>query len=87
MPGVTLLPRAAKQLDRLPKPIKVRMIKLLVRLESWPEVSGVKPLSGRLSGHYRLRTGDYRLQFRVEAGRVLVEQVGHRDGFYERENE
>lgn len=83
MPDVTLTCDAATQLGELPKPIKARMVELLVRLAKWPEVSGAKPLSGNLSGHYRLRTGDYRLQFRVEGGHVLVEQIGHRDGFYE----
>ena len=82
MPNVTLEYLAAKQLDDLPKPIKARMIELLSRLADWPEVSGAKPLSGRLAGKYRLRTGDYRLQFRIEAASVVVEQVGHRDGFY-----
>ena len=82
MPNVTLEYDAAKQLGDLPKPIKSRMIELLARLAEWPNVSGAKPLSGNLAGHYRLRTGDYRMQFRVDAGRVIVEQVGHRDGFY-----
>jgi mRNA-degrading endonuclease RelE of RelBE toxin-antitoxin system len=54
-----------------------------VRLADWPQVSGARPLTGNLAGHYRLRTGDYRLQFRIEAGQVWVEQVGHRDGFYD----
>jgi mRNA-degrading endonuclease RelE of RelBE toxin-antitoxin system len=49
----------------------------------WPTVSGAKPLTGKLAGHYRIRTGDYRLQFRVEGERVIVEKVGHRDRFYE----
>jgi mRNA-degrading endonuclease RelE of RelBE toxin-antitoxin system len=83
MANVTLLYDAAMQLAELPKPIKSRMVELLVRLADWPDVSGAKPLSGRLTGHYRLRTGDYRLQFRVESNAVLVEQVGHRDGFYD----
>lgn len=83
MPNVTLLYDAAMQLGDLPKPIKARMVELMVRLADWPEVSGAKPLSGKLAGHYRLRTGDYRLQFRIERGQVLIEQVGHRDGFYE----
>ncbi len=82
MPNVVLLYDAAIQLGDLPKPIKGRMVELLVRLAEWPEVSGAKPLSGKLAGHYRLRTGDYRLQFRIEAGEVRVEQIGHRDGFY-----
>lgn len=83
---MTLLYDAAMQLGDLPKPIKARMVALLVRLANWPEVSGAKPLSGNLAGHYRLRTGDYRLQFRIEGGQVLVEQIGHRDGFYDGED-
>lgn len=83
MPNVTLLYDAAMQLGELPKPIKARMVEILVRLAKWPEVSGAKPLSGKLAGHYRIRTGDYRLQFRIEAGQIWVEQIGHRDGFYE----
>lgn len=81
--GVFLTPPAAKQLDGLPKPIKARMVGLLARLADWPEVSGAKPLTGKLAGRYRLRTGDYRLQFRMEQRQVWVEQIGHRDGFYD----
>jgi mRNA-degrading endonuclease RelE of RelBE toxin-antitoxin system len=83
MPNVTLVYDAATQLGDLPKPIKARMVELLVRLADWPDVSGAKALSGNLAGHYRLRTGDYRLQFRIERGQVWVEQIGHRDGFYD----
>jgi mRNA-degrading endonuclease RelE of RelBE toxin-antitoxin system len=83
MPNVTLEFAAAKQLGELPKPIKARMVELLSRLAEWPNVSGAKPLSGRLAGKYRLRTGDYRLQFRLEQETIVVEQVGHRDGFYD----
>ncbi len=83
MPNVTLEEDAANQLGELPKPVKSRMVELLVRLADWPNVSGAKPLRGKLVGHYRLRTGDYRLQFRIVAEQVVVERVGHRDGFYE----
>jgi len=74
---------ARKQLDRLPLAIKGRVLRLVERLGQWPEVSGAKPLSGQLAGHYRMRTGDYRLQFRIEAGEVVIEKIGHRDRFYE----
>ena len=83
MPSVTLEYVAAKQLGKLPKPIKSRMIELIARLADWPQVSGAKPLTGKLAGHFRLRTGDYRMQFRVVSGTVVIEQVGHRDGFYD----
>lgn len=83
MPNVMLEQDAAKELGALPKLIKSRMVELLARLADWPNVSGAKALSGKLAGRYRLRTGDYRLQFRIEMKQVVVERVGHRDGFYD----
>lgn len=83
MAKVTLTPTAIGQLEELGNPIHARIIKLLVRLESWPDVSGAKSLSGDLAGRYRLRTGDYRLQFILDSGDVVVEKIGHRDRFYE----
>ena len=59
------------------------MYGLLERLEKWPNVSGTKPLRGNLAGRYRLRTGDFRMQFQVVNNIVIIEQIGHRDGFYE----
>ena len=75
---------ALEQLDRLPADIVARMEKLFERLKKWPQISGAKSLSGPLAGHWRLRTGDYRLQFRVEQETVIVEKIGHRAKFYER---
>ena len=83
MAAVVTTPEALEQLDRLPPEIVARVGKLYERLERWPHVSGAKPLSGRLAGHWRLRTGDYRLQFRVEKQTVVVEKIGHRAKFYE----
>ncbi|MGD0654159.1 MAG: type II toxin-antitoxin system RelE/ParE family toxin [Thermoguttaceae bacterium] len=74
---------AAEQYDHLPARIKSRIITIIERLERWPEVSGAKQLRGNRAGHYRIRTGDYRLQFYVKGTEVIIERVGHRDGFYE----
>lgn len=74
---------AARGFDRLPLVVKVRVLRCFERLASWPTLSGVKALGGPLAGHYRLRTGDYRVQFRVESEAVIVERIGHRDGFYD----
>lgn len=82
MPRVTFEEAAAKSLDALPKPIKARLIDIVVRLANWPQVSGAKALTGDLAGRWRIRTGDYRVQFRQEADEVIIEQIGHRDGFY-----
>jgi mRNA-degrading endonuclease RelE of RelBE toxin-antitoxin system len=83
MAHVTYEADAAEQLVELPTVIKQRMLKIIERLADWPDVSGAKPLRGDLAGHYRVRTGDYRLQFRVVGDEVIVEHIGHRDGFYE----
>ena len=82
MADVILTSSAAKELDELPKVIHLRVLKLLERLKSWPKVSGAKALTGNLAGRYRLRTGDYRVQFRVDKGNPVVEKIAHRDGFY-----
>ena len=75
MATVELTPEAAWQFDRMPLPIRARVNRLRERLARWPEVSGVKALSGNLAGHYRLRTGDYRLRFRVEGDKVIVDKI------------
>jgi mRNA-degrading endonuclease RelE of RelBE toxin-antitoxin system len=107
MVTVTLTREAREQLSELPRPIALRMDKLLTRLSQWPDVSGVRHLRGDLAGKCRLRTGDYRLQIQVHETKktikekqtvqgkeviaereitdyaVVVEKIGHRDGFYE----
>jgi len=95
MAVVMVLPDALAQLDELPDKIVARVTRILERLRNWPDVSGAKPLRGELAGRWRLRTGDYRVQFYVERGKpaqgeqpaepdtVVVEKIGHRDGFYD----
>src|SRR5262249_1661007 len=98
MVTVTLTSEAREQLAELPRTIALRGEKLWTRLSRWPDVSGVKHLRGDHAGKCRLRTGDYRVQFFVretkKAARkgnggepvdhvVVVEKIGHRDGFYE----
>ena len=83
MAAVTMTADAAEEFARLPVRIKARVQSIFARLEKWPVISGAKPLRGSLAGHYRIRTGDYRVQFHIDGDEVVVERVGHRDGFYE----
>jgi len=85
MGSVTVIvsPEALRQADKLPRMIQGRVVGIVQRLANWPDVSGAKPLRHDLTGHYRIRTGDYRVQFRVEGQKIIVEKLGHRDGFYE----
>lgn len=84
---VQITPDAASQIEELPYDIQVRVAGIVGRLGAWPDVSGAKPLRGALKGQFRIRTGDYRVQFSVErSGRslmVVIRNVGHRDGFYD----
>ena len=83
MATVVLTPEAQQQAVDLPKPVRARLYRLLERLSKWPQVSGARPLRGELTGRYRLRTGDYRIQFHVTGEVVTVEKIGHRDQFYD----
>jgi mRNA interferase RelE/StbE len=83
MVTVRITPKALRQAEALNEPLLTRVMQLVERLKKWPEVSGVKPLSGKLAGYYRLRTGDYRVQFRVEIDTIIIEKIGHRDRFYD----
>jgi mRNA interferase RelE/StbE len=83
MATVELTPKAAEEVERLPKMIHDRVLRLMARLEKWPQVSGIKALSGNLAGSYRLRTGDYRVRFRVRGENIIVDKIGHRREFYE----
>lgn len=79
---VEITPEALRQAQDLNEPIYSRVMAIVERLKNWPAVSGAKPLRHSLIGHYRMRTGDYRVQFRIDGQRIIVEQIGHRDGFY-----
>ncbi len=83
MAKVVLTPEAREQVDRLPAIIHLRVLRVLERLAHWPRVSGAKPLRGKLAGHFRVRTGDYRVQFFPQKDLVTVTKIGHRDGFYD----
>jgi mRNA-degrading endonuclease RelE of RelBE toxin-antitoxin system len=67
----------------LPLTIRVRVQGIFERLTNWPNVSGARSLRGDLAGQYRVRTGDYRIQFTPRGDDVVVTKIGHRDGFYD----
>lgn len=83
MAKVVLSHVAREQLEDLPPGIHLRVLKVLERLANWPQISGAKPLRGELAGQFRVRTGDYRVQFEVASGTIRVVKIGHRDGFYD----
>ena len=80
---VVMTLEAAKQAAALPRVIKGRVMAIVEKLRSWPAVSGAKPLRGELVGHYRIRTGDYRIVFTVKDNVVII-KVAHRRDVYEK---
>ena len=80
---VEITPDALDAFRALPGVIQMRVKKVLDRLRRWPAVSGAKALSGDLAGYFRIRTGDYRIRFRLDKNRIIVDKIGHRKDFYE----
>ena len=87
MATVVLNETAQEEFFALPLPIQDRVTEILVALENWPSVSGVKTLRGDMAGYYRKRTGDYRILFRASdrtaAALLTVVRLGHRKDVYD----
>jgi mRNA interferase RelE/StbE len=79
---VGLTPEAAEQFNKLPRGIQPRIDNIILRLAKWPDVSGAKPLVGPLVGNFRIRTGDYRVVFRVKNDNLIVWKIGDRKDVY-----
>ena len=80
--NVGLTPEAAEQYASLPRSIQPRVNNVILRLGAWPQVSGARALSGRLAGNFRIRTGDYRILFRIAKDKVIVWRIGDRRDVY-----
>ncbi len=76
-------PAALKQLEKLERHIKERIIVALERLRIRPESCDIKKLVGMRG--YQCRVGDYRIIFDMEKDKLLifVLQIGHRKNIYD----
>ena len=82
MASVRLTVDAQAQFGALPDGTG-RVLAIIDRMAKWPDVSKAKPLRKEFAGQFRIRTGDYRVQFRPVGDTVTITKVGHRDGFYD----
>ena len=75
---------AAKSLERIDRPDRLRIIEAIDRLTVSPLAGGV--LKGEFSGLRRLRVGRHRVIYEVSEGQltVLVVRVSHRRDIYRR---
>ena len=73
-------PRAIKDLGSIAKPNARRIIEKIEALRT--DLAGdVKRLTD-FTPEYRLRVGDYRVLFEVEASKVIIYRVKHRSDAY-----
>lgn len=84
MAKVVLTAEGQRHLAHLPGGMIRRVNAILERLEDWPQVSGAKPLRRELVGCHRIRTGDWRILFRVTGDVVTVFAIDNRRDVYER---
>jgi mRNA interferase RelE/StbE len=73
--------QALKQLEKLEKPVKERILRTLERIRIRP-IAHVKKLVS--SPYFRLRVGDYRIILDIKNDEmiILVIEVGHRKNIY-----
>jgi len=81
---VELSPVAARQLKKLDRPIQIRILGRIEKLESEPRPSNATIIKGTDDTLYRVREGDYRIIYTIEDDRliVLVVRIGHRSEVY-----
>ena len=82
---VVLTQTAEKNLHRLPGRVIEKIIGVLKTLEENPRPTGCKKLKG-YKNLWRVRVGDYRLVYAIEAVIMLVDvrEIGHRKDFYDK---
>lgn len=79
--NIVFSPNAQKQLDKLEKDLKERILLSLERIKVRP-YDFVKKLSG--APYFRFRVGDYRLVLDIRNNEliIIVIEVGHRRNIY-----
>ncbi len=68
---------AEKEINKLDSQKQKEIIKQLEKLEKYPDKYG-KPLRGKLSGLWQLRSGKYRIWYTIEDNTVVVRAVKHK---------
>jgi len=72
---------AFKDLEKIDKKERVRILEAIEKLKDFPDVSNVKKLKNFNPTH-RLRVGNYRVLFDVEEDSIIIGRILHRKDAY-----
>ena len=81
---VIITSRAERELKRLDRHIKNRIVTIILALSSEPRPSGCLKVKSE-EGVWRVRTGDWRVGYQIDDANqeVTVIRIGHRREFYD----
>jgi len=81
---VAFVPRVERDLKRLDRFIRLRILRKIEWLAENLESLSPKALTGQWRGIYKLRVGDYRIIYTLDPARelLIVHAVGHRSEIY-----
>ena len=81
--SIRFTPRAQRDLCTLDRPVQQRLRRYIDRLGENPFPPGAQKLHAE-EPYYRIRVGDYRVIYQVEAHQlvVIVVKIGHRKDVY-----
>jgi mRNA interferase RelE/StbE len=84
MYNVTITARAERELKRLERSAKNRVVTAIINLSSNPRPAGCLKVKSE-EGVWRIRVGDWRVGYQINAAssEVIVIRVGHRREFYD----
>ena len=84
MYSLRLVHSAARDLERLDRPVASRILRKLRWLSENVVRMNHQPLKGDFSGLYKVREGDYRIVYEVlrQEETIVVHMIGHRREVY-----
>ena len=77
---VELMPKAIKDLKRLPKPETKKIVEKIQALQDGL-IGDIKKLTN-YSPEYRMRVGNYRVLFEIDGQKLIIYRVKHRKDAY-----
>lgn len=82
--NVTITARAERELKRLDRPTKNRIVTAILNLASNPRPAGCLKVKSE-EGVWRIRVGDWRIGYQIDdaSSEVIIIRVGHRREFYD----